>query len=90
MKIIFEAYCYDSHEADPYKVSYMVSCKSLKDAAHCAAWDLNDYYEHEYNDYGGAVVIIDGKVVYDAYPSGNYEFYGCKEFENLFNAKMRK
>ena len=92
MRIIYEAYCYDKSLVgtgeDEYSVSYTVDCATLEEAAHHAAFDLKSFYENEWTDYGGAVLMIDDKCVYDAFPNGNIVFHGCEEFEKLLRAKM--
>ena len=93
MKILFEAYCYDKsladdHYRDPYTVNYSVECESLEEAVYYAADELKSFYKNEWEDYGGAVVLIDGRCVYDAFPSGNVEFHGCEEFEKLLCTEM--
>lgn len=94
MKILFESYCYDKslegkRYKDPYSVNYSVECESLKEAAHHAAYDLMSFYKNEWQDYGGAVVIINDKCVYDAFPSGNVVFHDCAEFERLFREELK-
>lgn len=92
MKIHFEAYCYDMRKAelygeDPYSVSYAVDCETLEEAANLAVYDFKDYCKNDWEDYGGAIVAIDGEVVYDALRNGDIEFT-CPEFENMFRAKL--
>ena len=92
MKIFYEAYCYDKSllatRQDPYSVSYNVDCETLEEAAHHAAYDLESFYKNGWKDYGGAVLMVDGKCVYDAYPNGNVVFHGCEEFEKLLRTEM--
>ena len=92
MKIMFESYCCDKSlvgtREDEYSVCYTVDCDTLEEAAHHAAYDLKSFYKNEWEDYGGAVLMVDDKIVYDAFPNGDYTIYHCEEFEKLFRAKM--
>ena len=91
MKIEFEAYVYDARKVDtgedPYRISYNVSCGTLEEAAHYAAKDYDDYLEREWDDYGGAVVVVDGKVICNFLRNGDIE-YNDKEFKNLFEITL--
>ena len=93
MKILFEVYRYDQSlegkkHKDPYSVSCSMKCKSVEEAAHYAVYDLKSFYKNEWEDYGGAVVVINDKCVYDAFPDGNVVFHDCAEFERLFRAEL--